>query len=1282
MRSSSRKKIWLFSIVLFLCSIALTIYWTPAFADNPIPLPVYGTETQPWSNATDEVSSAFSSAPVTESGFGTAPLPAEFSLLSPSHKAHFVQKTDYLVWTQISGAKWYRLHILGKNKTNLVKKKFKDIDVICFNGVCSIPLTSLEMIFASGQNYQWWVVAKVEGEKIKTNKWKFQLPSSDEMLHVASAELPFLYSEDFDGEVLSDIWYDRIYAVKSLQGDNAVYHVLGQLPITLPDGYIKDVALEAKVTLYGGRAILLVRGSGAGHYYAALNSTGEVELYRGDTVFAKSPQNLSIVPGQQYQLRISVIGNQITVTVDSSPVISITDPNPLPYGVATIGGDALKRNDVYIDDIQLHGTIADEPARGIDLISPLIQENFKTVRQDTSTSERIYFTRAADDTRTTIYSAGVNDTALQQDELRFRFGSSSEPSMSPDGTRLAFTSTFDGNTRVYFKVLSDGSIERAALKGYENGTSQQHPTWSPDSRIIYFVNNFVHNNNVASANVYTKQATFSVCGTNLGTLFDIALSPDGKQFAVLAGHNGVYTAAIYIVPFVPYGCDDASRIYMFPHTYRQNSSQFFRTPRWSTDGEYLSFTVIETDAVDRTTASRIVVSSVTRDIDEDENFQGFIVNSHSSISAPGEPDARMYLSPIWLPPISGNHRLAFIDQNRAALEARVVFASISSTGDVEMLTQHVDDAYGELSWGKGLFKPAYPQCISVSVTTNLIVRDWADLTDGASYIMTAGERFLAVGRKIVGSNTWLLAEEFYDANGDVSTDINVDYFGALWVLATDPNLDLDPAGDACDDDIAVNDPAKGYADDVYYLPLLNQPTATPLPPTSVPGSCLVQLTQNGVLREGPGLNYTNNPITVLKEPQPGTLTTLILKGRTATRNNGYFWYYVPNYNGNMGWIADLVLNTSDLEPPACQNLPLYDISTPTPPFPTLTPTATETSLPTATRGITPTPSPTPTESPRLVPTEAMPFQEMDDRVGLPLPFEIWPVTEGDAIIQFRQYGFGPNSEAYTKCREDPTPTPVSATPVPSDGTGCQYRGTSNIHTGIDYNTVPDIITVKALCDGVIVPAHNADNGGSARPTAGDGLALRCFANDPHDTDHDGFQNLSNIIVIYDHLDLNLGIAKNSYMVVQEEEELGTTTWYGSIKEYPPHLHIELVIAKNFREKDARIVLNPLLMYSTSLYNKHERLAAYPEDTPWTLQGMRWTAPDYWDNEDDPKQYFKDISSYLSSTYSMDLYKGPNCLNIPAGLSKTQLDEDLYSSCDIHNDDAGGNAAPTPTLMPQ
>lgn len=57
-----------------------------------------------------------------------------------------------------------------------------------------------------------------------------------------------------------------------------------------------------------------------------------------------------------------------------------------------------------------------------------------------------------------------------------------DPAWSPDGERIAYVSTKDGETAIYVMALGDGTVTRLTRGGGWNG----NPTWSPDGRWIMF----------------------------------------------------------------------------------------------------------------------------------------------------------------------------------------------------------------------------------------------------------------------------------------------------------------------------------------------------------------------------------------------------------------------------------------------------------------------------------------------------------------------------------------------------------------------------------------------------------------------------------------------------------------------------------------------------------------------------------------------------------------------------------------------------------------------------
>ncbi|MFN8376802.1 MAG: hypothetical protein U0694_28505 [Anaerolineae bacterium] len=154
--------------------------------------------------------------------------------------------------------------------------------------------------------------------------------------------------------------------------------------------------------------------------------------------------------------------------------------------------------------------------------------------------------------------------------------------------------------------------------------------------------------------------------------------------------------------------------------------------------------------------------------------------------------------------------------------------------------------------------------------------------------------------------------------------------------------------------------------------------------------------------------------------------------------------------------------------------------------------------------------------------------------------------------------------------------------------------------------------VAAVCDGLILRGRVSGNGGgSTQPNNGLGITLRCFA-DPVDPDADGFRNLSNIVVVYNHLDDdNYAVAPGD--VVALNQPLGQTAPFkycqssddqtddctitnngftcvdtAGIDECSftyDHLHFEIFIARGFRS-NAAIRINPIYMFQSSVALQH------------------------------------------------------------------------------------------------
>jgi hypothetical protein len=265
----------------------------------------------------------------------------------------------------------------------------------------------------------------------------------------------------------------------------------------------------------------------------------------------------------------------------------------------------------------------------------------------------------------------------------------------------------------------------------------------------------------------------------------------------------------------------------------------------------------------------------------------------------------------------------------------------------------------------------------------------------------------------------------------------------------------------------------------------------------------------------------------------------------------------------------------------------------------------------------------------------------------------------------------------------PTGAPTS-TSIPDP---CPYRNVNSIHPGVDYfnQDISGVIIpsrVIALCDGVIVPGRNLESGGSANPSTGAGLSLRCFANDPVDPDGDGLQNLSNIVVVYNHLVLDQGISSSQvgqpYQVVQAGSPLATTSGYNFRGRFvSPHLDLQIYLAYNYRSGQGigSVQLNPRLMFVFP-QSRQENDAGYALNYgSWSLKGRQeangtgrihfWTNPH-------TSVFIEDIVGYIESTILPPGYRyiGPNCVNITVGL-------DFPTTCIVDDDDLLDTDVPIP-----
>jgi len=146
-----------------------------------------------------------------------------------------------------------------------------------------------------------------------------------------------------------------------------------------------------------------------------------------------------------------------------------------------------------------------------------------------------------------------------------------QPSWSPDGERIAFSSRPDGNFEIYV-MNADGSAQTRLT---DDPAQDEQPSWSPDGRQIAF-----RSDRDGNAEIYVMGADGSAptrVTNNPAFDSDPSWSPDGQQIAFRSDRDG--NAEIYVM-----GADGSAP------TRLTNNPASDGDPSWSPDGQQIAFT--------------------------------------------------------------------------------------------------------------------------------------------------------------------------------------------------------------------------------------------------------------------------------------------------------------------------------------------------------------------------------------------------------------------------------------------------------------------------------------------------------------------------------------------------------------------------------------------------------------------------------------------------------------------------------------------------------------------
>ncbi len=187
------------------------------------------------------------------------------------------------------------------------------------------------------------------------------------------------------------------------------------------------------------------------------------------------------------------------------------------------------------------------------------------------------------------------------------------PSWSPDGTRVVFSSNFDGDDEIYM-INVDGSGIAKLTHNYN--ILDRDPAWSPDGETIVFASDRNSPGQTELFSIRPDTTNLMQLTDSQGSSYQPAWSPDGRQIVFASDRNR--DSDIFIM-----GADGANERLLT----RNDENAEDRDPAWSPDEQWIAF-------------------SSNRDT---VNFQIYLIDPVTENVVRVTRNAADDIGPVWLP---------------------------------------------------------------------------------------------------------------------------------------------------------------------------------------------------------------------------------------------------------------------------------------------------------------------------------------------------------------------------------------------------------------------------------------------------------------------------------------------------------------------------------------------------------------------------------------------------------------------------------------------------------